>query len=175
MTASLPIDHISVVMQRRHELRQARLAYLAERLQDPAYKADLEASFPAIHPNREPNSCEVLVQLKLPKEKVGSIIIPGMSKVDEKFNTRIGKVIAIGPEAFRSRDTLEPWPTGAQCELGDFVVLPEHHYGDKRFERVPGSNDPVLCVMIDDTRITAFVRDPLDDIATINWAQALNQ
>lgn len=167
-------NHLSDVMKARQELRQARADYLAGRMADTEYSANLAAAFPVIAPNREPNASEILVQLKLPQEKVGSIFIPGVSRIDDKYNTRMGKVIAIGPEAFRNRKTLEPWPTGAQCEVGDYVILPVHHYGDKRFERVPDSNEPVLCVMIDDTNSLAFARDPLDDIATINWSQALN-
>jgi hypothetical protein len=41
-------------------------------------------------------------------------------------------VIAIGPLAFRKRDSMEPWPEGAWAQVGDFVRVPK--WGGDRWE-----------------------------------------
>lgn len=44
----------------------------------------------------------------------------------------IGKIIAIGPLAFRKRESMEPWPEGAWAQIGDFVRVPK--WGGDRWE-----------------------------------------
>jgi hypothetical protein len=44
----------------------------------------------------------------------------------------IGKVIDIGPLAFKKRDTMEPWPEGAWASVGDYVRCPM--WGGDRWE-----------------------------------------
>jgi co-chaperonin GroES (HSP10) len=62
------------------------------------------------------------------------------TKETEKWNNQVAKVIAIGPLAFKKRDTLEPWPEGNWVEVGDYVRMPK--WGGDRWEVVYG--DPKL-------------------------------
>ena len=75
----------------------------------------LEEAFPEVEPLMAPYGARVLVQLRAVKEKVttAGILLPEDVKEAEKWNTMIGKVIAIGPLAFKKRDTMESWPEGA--------------------------------------------------------------
>jgi len=94
----------------------------------------LVEAFPVLDPLMLPYGGRVLVQLRAVKEKVTSagIYIPEETKEVEKWNTMVGKVIAIGPLAFRNRDTNEPWPEGAWAAIGDFVRVPK--WGGDRWE-----------------------------------------
>jgi len=94
----------------------------------------LEEAFPVIDPLMAPYGARVLVQLRAVKDKVTSsgIYIPEESKETEKWNTMIGKVLAVGPIAFKKRDTMEPWPEGVWCQVGDFVRVPK--WGGDRWE-----------------------------------------
>ena len=94
----------------------------------------LEEAFPAVDPLMAPYGGRVLVQLRAVKEKVTSagILIPEETKEAEKWNTMIGKVIAIGPLAFNNRDTMQPWIEGTWAEVGDYVRVPK--WGGDRWE-----------------------------------------
>lgn len=94
----------------------------------------LAEAFPVVDPLMAPYGARVLVQLRAVKEKVTSagIYIPEEVKETEKWNTMIGKVIAIGPIAFKNRETQAPWPEGAWAQVGDFVRVPK--WGGDRWE-----------------------------------------
>lgn len=94
----------------------------------------LAEAFPAVDPLMLPYGARVLIQIRAVKEKVTSagIVIPEETKEAEKWNTMIGKIIAIGPLAFKKRDTMEPWPEGAWAQIGDFVRVPK--WGGDRWE-----------------------------------------
>ena len=94
----------------------------------------LEEAFPIVDPLMAPYGARVLVQLRAVKEKVTSsgIFIHEETKEIEKWNTMIGKIIAIGPLAFRKRESMEPWPEGAWAQIGDFVRVPK--WGGDRWE-----------------------------------------
>jgi co-chaperonin GroES (HSP10) len=94
----------------------------------------LEEAFPLVDPLMAPYGARVLVQLRAVKEKVtaAGIFIPEEVKETEKWNTMIGKVIAIGPLAFKKRDTMEPWPEGSWASVGEFVRVPK--WGGDRWE-----------------------------------------
>ena len=44
----------------------------------------------------------------------------------------IGKVVAVGPLAFKNRDTMQPWIEGTWAEVGDYVRVPK--WGGDRWE-----------------------------------------
>lgn len=94
----------------------------------------LEEAFPDVEPLMAPYGARVLVQLRAVKEKVttAGILLPEDVKEAEKWNTMIGKVIAIGPLAFKKRDTMESWPEGAWAQVGDYVRVPK--WGGDRWE-----------------------------------------
>jgi len=94
----------------------------------------LEEAFPEVEPLMAPYGARVLVQLRAVKEKVttAGILLPEDVKETEKWNTMIGKVIAIGPLAFKKRDTMESWPEGAWAQIGEYVRVPK--WGGDRWE-----------------------------------------
>jgi len=94
----------------------------------------LGEAFPIVDPLMSPYGARILVQLRAVKDKVTSagIYIPEETKETEKWNTMIGKVIAVGPLAFRMRETMQPWPEGAWAQVGDFVRVPK--WGGDRWE-----------------------------------------
>ena len=94
----------------------------------------LEEAFPVLDPLMAPYGARVLVQLRAVKEKVteAGILLPEETKEIEKWNTMIGKVIAIGPLAFCDRETQKPWPEGAWAQVGDYVRVPK--WGGDRWE-----------------------------------------
>jgi co-chaperonin GroES (HSP10) len=104
-----------------------------------------------------------LVQLKRIKRTTASGIILNQETRDfEKYNTQIAKVVALGPLAYKDRQTMQPWPEGTWAEVGDFVRVPK--YGGDRFEvAVPNEpEEPIVFMLINDVEISsAIVGDPL--------------
>ena len=94
----------------------------------------LEEAFPTIDPLMAPYGGRVLVQLRAVKEKVtaAGLYIPEETKEAEKWYTMIGKVIAIGPLAFKNRETMASWPEGAWAQVGEYVRVPK--WGGDRWE-----------------------------------------
>ena len=94
----------------------------------------LAEAFPVIDPLMAPYGARILVQLRAVKEKVSSagIFIPQETNETEKWNTQVGKIISIGPLAFKKRESMEPWPEGAWAQVGDFVRVPK--WGGDRWE-----------------------------------------
>ena len=70
---------------------------------------DMAWAFPTVHPGMEPFGGRVVIQLRRIKKKTaGKIILVEETKENEKWNNMIGKVVAIGPLAFKNRDTMQP-------------------------------------------------------------------
>jgi co-chaperonin GroES (HSP10) len=125
---------------------------------------DLAWAFPDVNPGQRPFGGRVIVQLRRIKKRSGMIIIVDETKENEKWNNMIGKVVAIGPLAFKNRDTMQPWAEGSWAELGDFVRVPR--WGGDRWERVVPSeeknSEPVLFMTINDHElISSITDDPL--------------
>jgi len=119
---------------------------------------ELKWAFPDIPSGQSPFGGRVIVQLRRIKKKAGMIIIVDETKENEKWNNMIGKVVAIGPLAFKNRDTMQPWPEGSWAQVGDFVRVPR--WGGDRWERpVPDDEDPVLFMTINDHELIAKVTD----------------
>ena len=75
----------------------------------------------------------------------------------------VAKVIDIGPLAFKKRDTMEPWPEGSWCDVGDYLRVPKGG-GDRWEVPVPGQpdEDPALFMILNDHEVIATVTgDPL--------------
>lgn len=129
-------------------------------------EAELAWAFPSVDPGAKPLGGRILVQLRRTKKKVGQagIILVEETKETEKWNNMVAKVVAIGPLAFKHRDTMQPWPEGSWCEVGDYLRVPK--WGGDRWEvKVPGDDDaedPALFMIINDHEVIAKVTgDPL--------------
>jgi co-chaperonin GroES (HSP10) len=119
---------------------------------------ELNWAFPDVSSGQSPFGGRVIVQLRRIKKKAGMIIIVDETKESEKWNNMIGKVVAIGPLAFKNRDTMAPWPEGSWAQVGDYVRVPK--WGGDRWERpVPDDEDPVLFMTINDHELIAKVTD----------------
>lgn len=125
----------------------------------------LAEAFPAVDAGVQPFGSRVLVQIRTPKTKTASgIILHSETKDTEKWNTQVAKVIAVGPLAFKNRDTMQPWPEGGWCAEGDFVRVPK--YGGDRWEvqyrEKDGETENAMFVIFNDLDIIGQVHgDPL--------------
>lgn len=102
-------------------------------LKESAGQQTLQEAFPKASHGWDPLGDRVLVQLRTPKLKTASgILLTAESKDQEKWMTSIGKIVALGPLAFRDRTTRKPWPEGIWAEVGDFIRCPK--FGGDRWE-----------------------------------------
>jgi len=71
----------------------------------------------------------------------------------------IGKVISVGPLAFKNRDSMTAWLEGSWANVGDFVRVPR--WGGDRWEIKDPTDeqneDPVLFMTINDHELIARV------------------
>lgn len=131
-----------------------------EATDDKPSPEDLAWAFPNVNPGMEPYGGRVVIQLRRIKKKTaGKIILVEETKENEKWNNMIGKVVALGPLAFKNRDTMQPWLEGSWAQVGDYVRVPK--WGGDRWEiRVPGEDDledPVLFMTLNDHELIAKV------------------
>ena len=120
--------------------------------------AELAWAFPSVDPGAKPLGARILVQLRRTKKRATSagIILVEETKETEKWNNMVAKVIEIGPLAFKKRDTMEPWPEGSWCEVGDYLRVPK--WGGDRWEvAVDGDPDdePALFMVLNDHEVIA--------------------
>jgi co-chaperonin GroES (HSP10) len=124
---------------------------------------ELAWAFPDVSSGQEPFGGRVIVQLRrIKKTATGSrIILVAETKETEKWQNMIGKVVAIGPLAFKNRETMASWPEGSWAQVGDYVRVPK--WGGDRWERnVPGEEsqeDPVLFMTLNDHELISRVTD----------------
>jgi co-chaperonin GroES (HSP10) len=140
------------------EEKQRIVAFTAnDDIPDPQ---DIAWAFPDVKPGMAPFGGRVVVQLRRIKRKTaGKIILVQETKENEKWNNMIGKIIEIGPLAFKNRDTMQPWPEGTWAQVGDYVRVPK--WGGDRWEiKVPNEDDledPVLFMTLNDHELIAKV------------------
>ena len=132
---------------------------------EPDTRTELEC-FPEVDPGVEVLGDRVLVQLR--REKVtskGGIILVDETRQTLKFNETVAKVCQIGPLAYKSPDTLEPWIEGNWCQVGDLVRTIK--YGGDRF--VVDVNDDGAPVVF----ITLQAREVISKIKSFDAAQKM--
>jgi co-chaperonin GroES (HSP10) len=121
----------------------------------------IEDAFPEIDPGIIPFGSRILVQVRVAKKKTaGGIVMPDEVRKTEAANTQVSRVVAMGPLAFKNRNTMEAWPEGAWCNVGDFVRTPK--YGGDRWTVVYKEDEEVEFVIFNDLDIVGRVTaDPL--------------
>lgn len=90
---------------------------------DPNYT--LDDAFPLAASFVKPLGNQVVVQLRTPRTKSGGGIM--LTSSDQSFDEtqiRVGKVMSIGPIAYKHRETNIEWPEGAWVKPDDFVRVP---------------------------------------------------
>ena len=129
--------------------------------------AEMAWAFPSVDPGAKPLGGRVMVQIRRSKKRTtkAGIVLVEETKETEKWNTQIGKVVDMGALAFRKRDSMEPWPEGAWCQVGDFIRVPK--WGGDRWEvKVPGEDqgeDPALFMIINDHEVIGKITgNPLE-------------
>jgi co-chaperonin GroES (HSP10) len=123
-------------------------------------EAELAWAFPSVNPGAKPLGGRILVQMRrTKKETKGGIILVKDVKETEKWQNMVAKVVDIGPLAFKHRDTMQAWPEGSWCAVGDYIRVPK--WGGDRWEvKVPGDDDleePVLFAILNDHEVIAKV------------------
>jgi co-chaperonin GroES (HSP10) len=128
---------------------------------EPDLRSELEC-FPILDPGIEVAGDRVLVQLR--REKVaskGGIILVDETRQTLRYNETVAKVVQIGPLAYKSPDTLEPWPEGPWCKVGDLVRTIK--YGGDRFVVNPDDEGaPVVFITIQAREIISRIRSFAD-------------
>lgn len=128
----------------------------------------LEEAFPHADHGMQPFGSRVLIQVRTPREKsAGGIILTSETQDTEKWNTTIAKIIAIGPGAFKNRDTLQVWPEGEWCKVGDFVWAPK--YGGQRHEvKIRGQSvQKAMFVTVNDLDLIGACT--IDPLSVVMW------
>ena len=121
---------------------------------------ELSWVFPSIDPGNRPLGARVIVQLRRTRTKTKSgIMLATDTKQAEQWNNQVAKVIAVGPLAYRNRDTKDAWPEGAWCNEGDYVRVPR--WGGDRWTVKHGDDEITCCVFMDHEIIAAVTGDPL--------------
>jgi co-chaperonin GroES (HSP10) len=125
--------------------------------------ADLQEAFPVVDPGAIPLGARVLVQLRKAKKKMtaSGIILPEETRDTERAQNPVAKVVALGPLAFKKRDTMEPWVEGIWCDVGDYLRVPKWT-GDRWL--VPhGDDEKVEFMVLNDHEVIAKITgDPLE-------------
>lgn len=119
-------------------------------------------AFPEVDPGMAPLGNRVLVQLR----RLGTRTKSGIVVIEEtfdtaKWNNQVAKVVALGPMAFKDRETAKEWPEGAWVKQGDFIRVPRWN-GDRSEVKLKDGEEPVLFVIFNDYELIARVTgDPL--------------
>lgn len=133
------------------------MAFDIKQKDEPDTRSELEC-FPVIDPGIEVAGDRVLVQLRREKTtSKGGIILVDETKQTLRFNETVAKVVQIGPLAYKSPDTLEAWPEGPWCQVGDLVRTIK--YGGDRFVIQPDDEGaPVVFITIQAREIISRIK-----------------
>ncbi len=119
--------------------------------------ADLASAFPDVHPGEWPVGPRILVQFQTVREKTqGGIVLVEETREVNRVTTQVGKVVAVGPIAYRHRESGEQWPEGTWAKVGDLVRIPK--YVGTRIEReIPGTKDKATFLLVDDHQVQSVI------------------
>lgn len=124
---------------------------------EPDLRSEKEC-FPDVDPGTEILGDRVLVQLR--REKIaskGGILLVEETRQTLRFNETVAKVIAIGPLAYKSPETLQPWPEGQWVQVGDLVRTIK--YGGDRFVVQPNDDGaPVVFITLKATEVISKIK-----------------
>lgn len=95
------------------------------------YTPEMAAAFPDVDPGLSPFGYLTLVQLRMPRDKIGSIVIPDTEVDVERYRTQAALVRGLGVACFKDRQTGADWVEGPWYREGDFLRVPM--FGGDRF------------------------------------------
>lgn len=124
----------------------------------------LQDAFPELPAPVTPFGGRVLVQLRrLPTKSKGGIVLIEDTKETVKWNNQVAKLVALGPLAFKNRETAQFWPEGQWAKVGDYVRVPR--WDGDRVEVLIKDSEPVVFVTFNDHQLIGRVNgDPLDQL-----------
>ena len=74
----------------------------------------------------EPRGFKLLIEKPKPKDKTdGGILLPDQAIEAENYLSICAKLIAVGPLAWRDRETGERWKGGPWATIGDWIIVPK--------------------------------------------------
>lgn len=126
------------------------------------YTEEMRQAFPDVTvPYGVPFGYLALLQLRMPRDKVGSFYMPDDVKDIEQYRTQSALVRAVAPMAFCNRQNGEPWTEGAWYQPGDFIRCPM--YGGDRFDIELGQGGAKVTFMFikDADAVAPVVGNPL--------------
>ena len=91
-------------------------------------------------------------------ETKGGIILPDSTKNDIAYLTTVGKVLAVGKDAYNDANR---FPNGAWCKEGEYVCYGKHS-GQKFFYK------GIRLILLMDDQISMVVEDPKELDPTFN-------
>lgn len=123
----------------------------------------LEELFPSVDPEFRPFGSKLLIQLRrVLLTSKGGIHLVEETGDTEAWNMQVGKIIAMGPLAFKNRKSADVWPEGMWAQVGDFVRFPRWG-GDRLSLDLKDGNKPVVILILNDSDLLgAYTGDPCE-------------
>jgi hypothetical protein len=159
---------ISDVMPRCQDVVLPRTPTVHELL-GSHYTPELASQFPDVQPPVLPTGINIIVQLRMTgRFKIlangTKFWIPDESVDADKARAQTALVRAVGPAAYRNRQTLKLWPEGYWCVPGQFIRTPM--YGGDRMEvpvdpEVPAGDFALFATFRDQDCLGVVTSDPL--------------
>lgn len=127
----------------------------------------MNEAFPDVDCGVIPLGGRVLVQVRRTARKTrGGIIMVAETAETVKWNQQVARVVALGPLAFRNRETTELWREGAWVKVGDYVRVPRWN-GDRIQVPIKDAEPVEFVIFNDHELICKVVGDPLAQKAYI--------
>ena len=129
----------------------------------------MEELFPEVDPQFRPFGAKVLIQLRRVVNKTKSgILLAEETQDNEAWNMQVGKIVAMGPLAFKNRKDAKEWPEGMWAKVGDYVRFPRWG-GDRLSVPINDGSKPVVILILNDSDLWgAYTGDPRDVRAYID-------
>lgn len=121
----------------------------------------MEELFPKLDLEFRPFGAKILVQLRrtISRSRGGIMLVDDTSDT-EAWNTQVGKVIALGELAYKSRKDGQPWPEGAWAKEGMFVRFNRWSGDRMTFKLNDGEKPVVVLIMNDHDLLGEYTGDP---------------
>lgn len=147
-----PADSILNPQVVEHKDRGIRaLAVIKPRALTNEEAAELAEQFPETDPGFLPLGQNILVQIQKPQKKSkGGVLLADETQDHMEWNEMVGRVIALGPLAYRNPNTGEKFAEGDWCVPGDFIRVPK--YGGDR-----NRGDEALFVVFKDRDVISLI------------------
>jgi co-chaperonin GroES (HSP10) len=125
--------------------------------------------YPKIEIGMEPQGSNLLIQLQYtPKSTASGIVLPEELRDTESYEATIGKVIAIGPLAYKERNFKEnklvDYPEGSWCVIGDIVYISRNGHRIKKMA-AELNNEAIHFVLCRDEDILCIISSDLRNLA----------